>query len=216
MFARDRDLLALEPTLFRDIGWRAQERLSGQADLSAGTLTLTSFDIHFAAAGVTRGHIVLAGGGAGAEAVPLEVLERLSDTQVTVSRLRGREDDEPVPPADAAAQPISVRTFAPQIALAHEELLRLAGVAPAGCAWPCASDVMNSGDLRTAEALSALALVFSAAAGTPGHAAPVYAQRAERYRRLAARAREQTAVQLAGADGRHIATRRFNIGQLHR
>ncbi len=57
MFSSDRDLLTLEPTLFRDISWFAQTLALGTGSLAAGTLTLD--DPLLAGTGIAPGHIVM-------------------------------------------------------------------------------------------------------------------------------------------------------------
>ncbi len=47
MFALDRDLLALEPNLFRDAAWAGQRVVSGVGDVAGETLTLLTQDVDF-------------------------------------------------------------------------------------------------------------------------------------------------------------------------
>ena len=53
MFAQDRDLLALDPNLFRDVAWSGQRLVSGVGNISGTTLTLTSQDVTLEAAAIT-------------------------------------------------------------------------------------------------------------------------------------------------------------------
>jgi hypothetical protein len=71
MFTTDRDLLTLEPTLFRDISWLAQTLALGTGSLSGGTLTLD--DPLLAGIGVAAGHVVMV------DRIPLEVLSITGD-----------------------------------------------------------------------------------------------------------------------------------------
>jgi hypothetical protein len=61
-FAVDRDLLVLEPGLFREVSWVGQRLVSGTGDASGTALTMTSQDVLFDAASVGDGHVVLVGG----------------------------------------------------------------------------------------------------------------------------------------------------------
>src|SRR3954470_14123560 len=70
MFASDRDLLAMEPNLFRDVGWVGQRLVSGTGGVAGTTLTLTAQDVDFEDGGVGAGCVVLVDG------APYEVLAR--------------------------------------------------------------------------------------------------------------------------------------------
>jgi hypothetical protein len=214
MFARDRDLLTLEPTLFRDCGWRGQRVLKGEGDVQSGTLQLTAHDVSFEDARVEAGHVVLVGAGAGAELVPLEVLERLSGLEIGVSLLRADAAAPEVRPPDTSGAPVEVWTFAPQIALAHGLLMRAIGIEPegsGGCGADGAytpADIINTGAVRTLEALGAMTLIYAAAA-TPGSVG--FEARAAHYRARFSALRQRTAVHLGrSANGGPLATRRFN------
>lgn len=215
MFARDRDLLALEPNLFRDVGWLAQRLVKGVGSVAAGTLALSTQDVNFEAAGVDAGHVVLVGNVG--EAAPYEVLARLSTTEVSISRLRAGGDSPQILPSPATSVPVEVWTFVPQMALAHAQVLRMVGIeAGSEGESPSASDIVNVGAVRAVEAIAALYLVFSAAAGPQGAGSHAGA-RAEHYRRLYVLERQRTPVLLdVDGDGQVDATRRFNVVQFIR
>ena len=59
MFATDRDLLALEPNLFRDVGWVSQRLVVGTGSISGTTLTMSAQDVAFDGAGVGAGSVVV-------------------------------------------------------------------------------------------------------------------------------------------------------------
>ncbi len=73
-FADDRDLIAIEPTLLRDVAFAAQRRLVGTCDVAGDTMTLTAFDHDLSAAGVEAGFVAQIAG------VPTEILAVLSPT----------------------------------------------------------------------------------------------------------------------------------------
>ena len=125
-FAQDRDLLTLEPNLFRDAGWATQRLAQGTATITGTTLTMTS-DTPLDAAGVAPGNVIVVGGTA------YEVLSRLAADQLVVSRLRGSAGDPAIPPSPTGGTPVAaaVYTFEPQIAEAHRQLLAWARVTQA-------------------------------------------------------------------------------------
>lgn len=211
MFTRDRDLLMLEPTLFRDIGFLAQRLITGAADIAGTTLTLADHDVTFADAQIGAGHVVLIG--SHPEAAPCEVLERISPTVLTISRLRPSTSAEAIPPAPATGAPVEIWTFEPQIALAHDQVMRLIGIDPHDPdSSPSPASIINIGDVRAIEALTALHLIYiAAAAPNPASAAQLFAK-AEHYRRRATAARQQTQVLLdLTGNGQVESTRRFHI-----
>src|SRR6266404_1191692 len=110
MFAQDSDLLAADPELFRDIGWNSQRLVKGVGDVSGTTLTLTSFDVDMAVAGVQAGNVVLVDG------VAYEVVARLSATTATISHVRVDADGTVIPPSPVTGKAVVIGTFAPQIA----------------------------------------------------------------------------------------------------
>jgi len=210
MFITDRDLLVLEPNLFRDAGWAGQRLVKGIGDVAGTTLTLTSQDVDLEAAGVEAGHIVSVG------IVGYEVVERLSATTATISRLRVSTGDPVQAPSPAQEQQIEVFTFRAQIAMVHAQVLRLLGMEPDEEEGPGEADITNPGALKRIEALGTLHLVFSAVAalGEPGSG--VWA-RAEMYRdRFAAERRRAAARIDLDGDGVADATRRLSLVQLVR
>ena len=82
-FSTDRDLLALEPTLFHDVPWVGQQRIVADDATVLGT-TLSSAGADFAAAQVEAGGVVLI------DRVAHEVLARVDDHTLHVSLLRAR------------------------------------------------------------------------------------------------------------------------------
>jgi hypothetical protein len=161
MFATDRDLLVLEPELFRDVGWAGQRLVKGVGDVSGTTLTLTSQDNTFAAAGVGAGHVVLVDG------VGYEVIARLSATTATISRLRPDPEGAAIPPASVSGKAVVVSTFAPQIDWVHRYILRELSIDPdENGDGVKESDIMNPKAFREVEAMGALGVVlFSSATG---------------------------------------------------
>lgn len=155
MFATDRDLLVIEPQLFRDVGWTGQRLVKGTGDVSGTTLTLTSQDNTFAAAGVGAGHVVLVDG------VAYEVIARVSATMATISRLRSDPEGAVIPPAPVSGKAVVVSTFAPQIGMAHRDILGQLGIDPDESGDGVReSDILNPGAFREVEAMGAVIMVL--------------------------------------------------------
>ncbi len=209
MFAFDRDLLVLEPNLFRDVMFLSQRLLSTTGAIAGGVLTLASGDAE--AAGIQAGHIVLH------DQRPLEVVERLSSTTLSVSLMRASMDDPPIVPSDAASAAVTITTFAPQIALVHAEILAMLGVGVSGGTGPVTEDhIVNPREMARAEALGALHLVYEAAAPLAGIGSAVWS-RAAMYRVRFARERWRAAARLdLDGDGVADATRRLTVAPLLR
>ena len=214
MFATDRDLLAFEPTLFRDVMWISQRLVDGMATISSSVLTMSSADAAFDAAGVTAGHVVFING------VSYEVLERLSSTQLRLSRPRPTADGVQIPVANiGAATAARVATFAPQLAHVHDQLLRMLGIEPGEASAPgppAEADITNPEALMRAECLGALHLIFAAAGALAPADSPTN-QRAEFYRMRYAQERERAAAEIdLDGDGQPDAIRSLNVRYLVR
>lgn len=230
MFANDRDLLALEPTLLRDVGFAAQTLARATAGIASGVLTAAG--VNFASLGVAAGSVLSVDG------VPMEVLARTSGTTLNVSLLRAAPADAQIIPGNVTGAAMVVSTFRPQIALAHEQVLRMAGLgsaqagsaqagsaqagsAQAGSPEPVGeSAVVNPESLRLLECLGALHLIFAAASacgaardGDAGWATG----RAEMYRQRFVHERGRCRVRLdLDGDGFADAERRLVWSQVRR
>lgn len=214
MFAKDRDLLALEPNLFRDVVWAGQRLVrTVSATVSGTTLTLNAPVVDFEQAGVGAGHVATVDG------VSYEVVERLSATEATISRLRTSESEPVIPPSPATSRPAHVVTFAPQLAMAHRQVLAMVGIDaedPGGLGMPTASDITNPEALGRVEVLVALHAILSAASALSGPDSPM-GRRAEMYRRWLWEERQRAVARIdLDGDGEPDVARRLNIVQLVR
>ena len=177
-FSTDRDLLLYEPTLFTDVPWVSQQRLSATDGIVSGT-TLTSIEADFELAQVEAGSVVLI------DKTPAEVVARIDSTTLSVSLLRARTSDPAIPPGDGTSQAIVVRTFAPQAELVSSSLLRLLGLDADNLAQPLDADAVVSLSLMARlEALGTLERVFSSAAALTGDNDGLLFKAAEYRRRL--------------------------------
>lgn len=213
MLATDRDLLALEPNLPRDAAWAGQRLVYGAGNIAGTTLTLTSQDVDFTAAGVAAGHVVSVGG------TPYEVVAVLTATTATISRLRDDEDGPLIAPTPATGQVVEVITQRPQIALVEQQVLRMLGIEPgaeAAAGVLSEASIITPGSLRRVVCLGALHLVYSAAAALSQAGSPLWL-RAEMYRRRFAEERQRASAAVdTDGDGIADATRRLNVLQLAR
>lgn len=212
-FATDKDLLTFEPALFRDIGWIGQRLVAGQGSASGTALTMTSQDVGFDAAAVGTGNVVLINGAS------YEVVDRVSASVLTISRLRGSADDPLLSVGSVSGAEVSVPTFGPQIAMVHRHVLRMIGIEPdlglqEGQVGESA--IVNPSALTNLETLGSLHLVYSGASSAMGPEAPL-AKKAEFYRLRFCDERQRTVAMIdLDGDGEPDAMRRFNVFQLTR
>lgn len=224
-FATDRDLLVLEPSLFRDVSWTAQKLIDvpgggGGASISGTTLTASAAD--FVGAGVAAGHVALVAG------VAHEVVERLSATTLTVSRLRADPVGAPIAPPGVTGAALVIATFGPQIRLIHDQVMRALGIEPTGAlsggggggasqeGAVTEASIVNGGALAEVEALGALHLILSGAAALVGEDSTMWAKAME-YRERFQEARRRAAAMLdTDGDGVGDAARRISAGWLRR
>ncbi len=205
MFALDRDLMVLEPDLLRDVGWSGQTLITGTAGVSGTTLTITA-SLSLTDAGVDAGHVVSVAG------VPLEVIEVLTSTTATVSKMRPSSEDDPIAVETLSGGELIVPTFLPQIGIVHRQVLRAVGIEPDDPDDDALTedDITNPNGLRLLEALGALHLVFASAAALAPGGSPL-AERAEMYRQRFADERQRAAARIdLDGDGLPDATRRLN------
>jgi hypothetical protein len=201
----DRDLIVLEPSLFRDHAWLGQRLVIGSASITGGVATFTLITPDLLAALVQRGHILMHDG------VPFEIIEVYGADEALVAPIG------PIMPANALAPkppqrdeaPAFICTFSPQIQLAHHAALRLFGVEPGTLTTlgtPIEPQITNPDVLTNLEALMALELIFAAAA-TPGPSSALL-EKSEWYRKRAATERQHLHLQLdLNQDGRADAKR---------
>lgn len=209
MFANDRDLLALEPNVFEDAAWAGQALVEADDGVVVGP-ALTSATADFEAAGVDTGHVALVNG------VALEVLERVGAGALLVSLVRATPGDAPIPASPVTGATVRVSTFAPQMRVAHEEVMRALGLATDGDGAPNASHVMNPRAAVRAEALGALALVYGALAARVGEDSAHWVK-ARAYEERYARERNRVVVALdLDGDGEADATRRASTARMRR
>ena len=209
-FSNDRDLMLLEPNVFIDVPFAAQQRVSVDDGVVSGA-TLSSDAADFALAQVDAGGVVLV------DDVPLEVVARVDANTLTVSRLRADAADAAIGPGDGTALAVIARTFAPQTALVHDMLLRMIGIEAEDPAAPLAADAILSTEvMRRLEVLATLERIYSAAVALTGdNDAVLHKARAYRQRFKAACHGATVLLDLDG-DGHPDARRHLGAARLQR
>lgn len=209
-FSTDRDLLLYEPTLFNDLTWVSQQRLSVTDAEVTGT-TLTSVSADFELAQVDTGSVLLV------NTTPVEVIQRIDSMTLTVSLLRARTTDSAIPPGDVSAANVIARTFAPQAELVSASLLRMLGLDADDPDQPLDADAVVSLSLMARlESLGTLERVFSSAAALTGDNDALLFKAAEYRRRLfETAARCPVQIDTTG-DGLPDEKRYLGIGRLNR
>ncbi len=212
MLTTDTDIARIESHAFIEAQHAGQRLTRGTVSISGTTLTATGVDVAFDAAGIAPGHVAVVDGQA------LEIVERTGATTLTVSRIRPTGDATIHPPSPVTNKPMHVVTFAPQLAIAHAQVLRSIGIDPdiAIPGEPGVGSIMNPASLLRLEALAALHLIWLGASLNAGKDADI-SLRAERYRVLAARERVSVVAYLdLDGDGVPDACRRPGVVQLDR
>lgn len=214
MFANDRDLLVLEPYLFRDHAWVGQRLARGPASIADGTLVFADVDAELDVAQVEAGCVATLLGSS------YEIMGSVGTKTAVVSRLRTWREGPAILAPDSDEGDAWIVSFRPQISLVHRQILRMAGIepdAPAPIDGRLGEDAITNGAaLITLEALGTLHLIFAAAASVAGPTSPS-ATRAEMYRDLFREERRRVSVELdTDGDGLPDVARRLNISQFVR
>lgn len=209
-FSTDRDLLVHEPTVFTDAPFVAQQRLQVNDGALSGT-QLTSADADFEAAQVEPGSVVLI------DRTPHEVVQRVDEQTLTVSLLRTRLSDEPIPGADGTDLNVRVRTFAPQAAMIHDALLKLLGIDPSDPHAPLTEDaVVSLSVMARLEALGTLERIYSGAVALAGDNTELHAKAQSYGRQFHLAARQSTVLVDVDGDGHADERRHFGLMRLQR
>jgi hypothetical protein len=213
MFATDRDIAQVDPSVFRDFVWLGQVISRGTASVSGTMLEASAQDNSFVGSGIAAGSIVTVGG------ATLEVIDVIGPTFLSVGRLREDANGTPRPAASIASSPFHIMTFRPQLEWVHRQLLAMLGVG-----WSMVEDqvllpesrITNPWELVRAEVYGALHLVYAAAGSALASDHPINL-RASLYRHVFRDERMRVVVQIdLDGDGMPDVLRRMNVGQLVR
>ncbi len=205
MFASDRDLLTLEPNLFRDISFLAQTLAVTTGSLSGGTLTLADA---IPTGTVGPGNVALVG------RTPMEILSAPAADTLIVSLTRPDPTGPQIIPPDRTDESVAVTSFRPQIAIIHRQLLAMLAISPDAApaiGIVTEASITNPRDLVLVESLGTLHLIYAAASAALPETAPA-AQRARMYldRFAKERWRARAYIDLDG-DGVADAQRSFSV-----
>jgi hypothetical protein len=207
MFAKDRDLVVLEPVLHRDVAWVGQRRISTTGSIVGTSLTLNTGS--FIDSEIAAGHVVIF------DDAVLEVVSIESATQATVSLMRASVESNAIPRLDATNRSVVVYDYSPQLAIVHRQVLTMIGLDPDDADFD-ESVVTNPGALVRLEALGTLHLIYAGAAA-PGRGGSKFEHRAKMYQQRFVNERERV-VAMIDLDGDGIAevVRRPNLFVLER
>jgi hypothetical protein len=197
-FSKDSDLLAHEPMIFHELPFAGQTRLR-VTDAAISGQTVTSPSGGFAA--LAPGHVAIVGDGAFA------IAAIVNDNTLTLA----------VPPVGVGGSTLVVRTFAPQAAVVHDELLRALGIDPdhPGAA-ASESKIVSRSWMTQLEALGTLSRAYAAAVSIGADNRRIL-EKAERYRQRFSRGLIGAAVLLdLDGDGRPDTVRHPGIVTLTR
>ncbi|MFO0857560.1 MAG: hypothetical protein U0640_09425 [Phycisphaerales bacterium] len=213
MFALDRDIAQIEPSVFRDITWVGQLAARGTATVNGTMLEASAVTPAFTDSGIELGHVVVVGGQS------LEVIDVLSENFLEVAMLREGVEARIIPPVDIVSSPFHVMTFRPQLEWVHRQVLAMLGLAPAavndGVLLPETS-IKNPWEFVRVEVFGALHVIY-AAAGAALAADHAINQRSAMYKQLFREERLRVVAQIdTDGDGQADVLRRMNVGQLVR
>jgi len=205
-FSTDRDLLAIEPGVFEDVPFAAQQRLRITDGAVTGT-TLTSAAADFVTAQVDQGSVLLIGG------IAYEVMTRIDQSTLTISLPRSSTVDPAIPGGDGIALEVAARTFEPQAELVHDGLLKLIGIEPDNPNGELTeSAILTLSRMARVEALGTLERVYSGAASLIGDN-EMLLMKAGEYRRRFRQACTTTTV-LLDTDGDGLTDRSLQLGTI--
>ncbi len=211
MLITDHDLLIIEPTVFMH-AQAAATALYASSDGAVADTTLSSAAADFAALGIGSEHVAVI-----AATKQVEIIARLSGTQLDVSLPRAASGDAKIRPGDGSSLALVIPTFARLIGQVQAAALRALGLDEDDPDQPLEeSDIVNPDAVAAVIALRTLARAFAiAAAQEPADES--LAARATLYRGLAAEAAAGAAVLLdLDGDGEADATRRFSAAAWQR
>ena len=117
----DRDILAIEPSLFSEACFSSQVLCGGTNGIVAGT-QFTASGVDFTSSGVTAGGVIWLTSADGSIDGGFEIVSIIDSTHITVSILRSDPADAAIAVGSASGLTWSIKTFAPQITVAETQL----------------------------------------------------------------------------------------------
>jgi hypothetical protein len=183
-YCNDLDLLHWEPTILADAAFASQTLLDADASLDGTLLTLSAGS--WLTSQVSAGDVAVLSGAVNG-CFPIASVNSATDATITVFR-GSRTDETPIPPPNAGAVHVVVRTFLPQREIVASMLERAVDLRPG-------ETLLNPGSLKLAAVAGTLQMIFSALAALaeePAH----YNVRADLYERLYRKQLRSVAVEV--------------------
>ena len=163
----DRNILAIEPSLFSEACFTSQKLCGGTNGIVAGT-QFTASGVDFTASGVTAGGVIWLESVDGSIKGGVEIVSLIDSTHLTVSILRpSTGSGQAIPVGSASGLTWSIKTFKPQIACSETVLsCRLRCLPGWEDATITLAELDNSDAVKLVWLYSVLAEVFGTLYGT--------------------------------------------------
>lgn len=160
-FCNDRDILMYEGVLFSDLYFSWQVLCRGLGGELSGT-TFTIDDANFVVSGVEAGGVIYLRDANGTLDGAYEIVSVNSETELTVSVIRGDGVGSVSGPGDASLVSYRVSTFAPQARQVFLGLTRYFGIGPGdGTNEIIADDIVDTEGLRLASVYAVIAGIYA-------------------------------------------------------
>lgn len=215
-FSQDKDILKYEPVLFSELYFSDQILISGTGATVSGT-SLTKAGEDFVSAGVKAGQVVYLKDTAGSLDGCFEIVEVVSETELTVSVLRAYGDDDIVEPLPGSNVDYCVCTFEPQSREVMFELTQYFGIGPGDAASEYSTDdILDTDVLRSVSVFAVIACIYATLASDKEDLEG-YWEKSFYYKTLFEKARERCIIDIdAGGDGESDIRRICSSGKLLR
>jgi hypothetical protein len=159
-FSEDRDILKYEPEIFKQYYFQSQVLVEG----TGGTLNGTSFTasgVDFIICGVSDGGVIYLEA-TGLIGCPYEIISVDSATELTVSILRAKTEDNPIALPSATGVSYRVSTFAPIAEDVGIDLIENLGICPSETEGEIGvNDILNQEVLRRASVFSVISRIYA-------------------------------------------------------
>jgi hypothetical protein len=190
MFSTDADILGYEPAIFGDLHFASQVLCKGDnGELDGVDFFAEGAD--FVSSGVQAGGVIYLCGGEGGLDGAYEIVSVESAEALTVSVLRGDDQQAPVSPGQGSGLFYRVSTFKPQAQEAFDSLTRYFGLRPGQPDGEYgAEDIVDSEVLRQVSLYMVLGMIY----GSLNNSKDAYKARREYYERLALKERQRCRV----------------------
>ncbi len=206
----DVDLLLIEPSVFTAAA-AASTNLLTVADAAVSGTVLSSASSNFATAGIDEGHVAVVGDEA------LEIVERLANTQLDVSRPRASSSDEKIVPSAGTGLTLKINSFARLIDQTQNDLFQALALREDDPDLPLdESDIVNPAPLARLIALRTIERGFALASALDVEDDSL-SGRAAHYAALAGEVADSLAVLLdPDGDGQADESRHVRVSVLRR